>query len=157
MTHGELEKNDALRSYVLAGNADVTLENENTGGRYTFRVCAPKKTTEAGGRVVDHTADVRFVKVLTGPDNSNDFTFIGTVFVKDDAYQPGRKSQLAADAPSSIAWRWFWGRLTSGKSLPEALHVYHAGRCGRCGRKLTVPESVRSGFGPECLHKVMGG
>jgi hypothetical protein len=28
--------------------------------------------------------------------------------------------------------------------------VWHEGRCGRCGRKLTVPESIESGFGPEC-------
>jgi len=27
-------------------------------------------------------------------------------------------------------------------------------RCGRCGRVLTVPESVESGFGPECIGRL---
>jgi hypothetical protein len=29
--------------------------------------------------------------------------------------------------------------------------VWHEGSCARCGKKLTVPESIESGFGPECV------
>jgi len=32
--------------------------------------------------------------------------------------------------------------------------VFHEGACGRCGRTLTVPESIASGFGPECIRYV---
>jgi hypothetical protein len=32
--------------------------------------------------------------------------------------------------------------------------VYHEGRCGRCNRKLTVPESIETGLGPECASKL---
>jgi len=155
MTRGELEKNGELLAYVVAGRADVTLENERTGGRFTFRVSAPSKDTERGGVVRDLDAPVRFVKVLTGADNEGDFTFLGTIFLKKGReYRAGRKSRISAEAPSARAWAWFWGRLSSGRVLPEELHVYHEGRCGRCGRKLTVPESVRTGFGPECRDKV---
>ena len=31
---------------------------------------------------------------------------------------------------------------------------WHEGRCGRCGRKLTVPESIEAGYGPECINLV---
>lgn len=39
---------------------------------------------------------------------------------------------------------------------PEApgLQIFHEGRCGRCGRVLTVPESVETGFGPECAGRL---
>lgn len=32
--------------------------------------------------------------------------------------------------------------------------VHHEGQCGRCGRKLTVPESIEHGIGPECAKAV---
>lgn len=153
MNRGELEKNGSLLPYILAGRADVTLENERTGGRFTFRVSAPRKRTDAGGLVMDFEAAVRFVKVLTGPDNSTDYEFIGTVF-DGERYVSSPKSRISADAPSSRAWRWFFERVSAGRDLPEELRVYHEGRCCRCGRKLTVPESVRTGFGPECRGKV---
>jgi hypothetical protein len=37
-------------------------------------------------------------------------------------------------------------------ALPSGWEFRHEGRCGRCGRTLTVPESIDSGFGPECIN-----
>ena len=31
------------------------------------------------------------------------------------------------------------------------------GKCGRRNKTLTVPESVESGFGPECIKAIDGG
>jgi hypothetical protein len=39
--------------------------------------------------------------------------------------------------------------------LPESLEIWHEGSCLRCGRKLTVPESIESGYGPECIKSVL--
>jgi hypothetical protein len=38
--------------------------------------------------------------------------------------------------------------------LPKGLKVHHEGRCCRCGRKLTVPESIETGLGPECASRL---
>lgn len=35
------------------------------------------------------------------------------------------------------------------------IEVWHEGRCGRCARRLTVPESILIGIGPECAE-IMG-
>jgi hypothetical protein len=35
--------------------------------------------------------------------------------------------------------------------LGATLEFWHEGRCGRCGRRLTVPDSIASGYGPECV------
>ena len=60
---------------------------------------------------------------------------------------------VGKDAPSSKAFSWAWGYIKNDV-LPVKLEIWHEGRCARCNRKLTVPSSIESGFGPECAGKV---
>ena len=53
---------------------------------------------------------------------------------------------MTEDTPSIAAFAVAFRMLASGV-MPNSLEVIHSGRCGRCARKLTVPESVASGFG----------
>lgn len=135
-----------IREFVLAGNATFTLRSVRTGTRFTYRV---RKTR----------ADAPwFVSVLTGNDNEHAYTYLGTIHQRNEAYRHGVKSPLAYDAPSAKAFAWFWPHLEEcfrrqrGELGPN-LEVWHEGRCGRCGRKLTVPESIASGLGPECAKR----
>ena len=123
--------------FALAGDARFTLASTRTGARYTYRV----RASEDGA--------VFFVSTLTGADNEHDYTFTGTIFDRS-RYVHSRRSRIGADAPSVTAFTWGWAR---GLAHP-LLEVYHEGRCGRCARTLTVPESVATGFGPECRGKV---
>jgi hypothetical protein len=51
------------------------------------------------------------------------------------------------------AFAWTWSHIV-GEVLPnEQLEIWHEGRCARCNRRLTVPASIASGFGPECAGK----
>ncbi len=127
-------------AFMLAGNAHVTFQSRRTGTRFTYRVRAPRD--RGLGR------DVRFVSVLTGPDM---YDYLGCVY-PNKTYYHGRKSRIAADAPSAIAFAWLWRTLSAGKMHPE-LAVYHEGRCGKCGRRLTTPESIATGLGPTCAGK----
>lgn len=136
MTTAPLDPANARR-FILAGNARVTLESAKTGARYTYRV----RQKEDG---------FYFVSVLTGSDNEADYTYLGTI--RDARYAHGRKSCIGADAPSAKAFEWAWPRLAAG-AAPVGLNVWHEGRCGRCNRPLTVPESIASGFGPECAGR----
>jgi hypothetical protein len=43
----------------------------------------------------------------------------------------------------------------SEKIVAAGFNLQHAGKCGRCGRKLTVPQSIETGIGPECAS-IMG-
>lgn len=124
-------------AFMLAGNAHVTFQSRRTETRFTYRVLAPKD----GGLV-------RFVSVLTGPDN---YEYLGCIYPNRN-FGHGRKSRIAADAPSAVAFAWVWRKLTAGKMHPE-LAVYHEGRCGKCGRRLTTPESIATGLGPVCAGK----
>jgi hypothetical protein len=47
--------------------------------------------------------------------------------------------------------------MVQGKTPAEVdLEVWHEGRCGACGRRLTVPESIERGLGPECYGRRNG-
>jgi len=69
-------------------------------------------------------------------------------------FHGGQKARVGKDAPSVKAFDWFWRHMAQGDDVSTLVEVHHEGRCGRCGRALTVPESIKSGFGPECIGKV---
>lgn len=141
---------DLVKQYIMAGHATMTLVSKKTDERFTFKFdTCPGKEKE-----------LVFVKVLTGSDNTADYQYAGAVWVNSpEKYRHGHsKSRIGYDAPSIKALRWFIAHLYSDNKKDVAkmfqqLEVWHEGTCGRCGRKLTVPESIASGFGPECAAK----
>jgi hypothetical protein len=136
---GRLLDSRCAREFLLAGNARVTLVSGKTGVRFTYRVRRPEG--------VDPKRP-HFVALLRGPDNEEDYAFLGTIF-HDGHFVMGRNSRISGEAPSARAFRYAWSALHCF-AMPHGVEVWHEGRCGRCGRALTVPESVARGLGPEC-------
>lgn len=132
---------DAAR-FMLAGNATFTIVSGKTGARFTYKVRAKE---------VDGGRTLHFVSVLTGADNENDFTFLGTIFDGRE-FRHGHKSHIGPDAPSAKAFAWAFSRILGG-TLGTDASIHHEGKCGRCGRKLTVPSSIETGLGPECAER----
>lgn len=131
---------DAVR-FMTAGNARVTVVSKATQTRFTFKVRAAKDN-----------AELLFVSVLTGPDNWANYSYVG--FIRRGVYFHGKaKARVGADAPSAKAFDWLWRAMARGE-LPVTCEVWHEGACGRCGRALTVPASIASGFGPECITRL---
>ncbi len=128
------------RTFVKAGHAVFTIANSQTGNRFTFKV------TQCQDR------DLWFVSVLRGPDNESDYTYVGAIV--GHTFRLTRGSKVGQDAPSYRVFRWLHQYIESTVDLPASVSVYHEGCCGRCGRRLTVPESILQGFGPECIQYV---
>jgi len=148
----------ALR-YTLAGNAYVTLRSKNTGVRYTYRVALAKKTAEQAGLWPDERGIVKrwFVSLLTGPENRDDYSYLGVIEQANGnrpAFRLTKASKMTRTSLPVVAISWTVAALAQGDLMPEALEVWHDGRCGRCGRALTVPESVAAGIGPECAERM---
>jgi hypothetical protein len=136
----------AARDFILGGNATVTLVSRKTGTRFTYKV-----------RAADD-GQAYFVSLLRGPDNEADYKYLGRIDASR-RFWGGRKTPKPGDvgvsAPSMKAFSWAWQWLAFGHgAIPPDLEIWHEGRCGRCNRKLTVPASVASGFGPECITMV---
>jgi hypothetical protein len=131
------------RDYILGGNATVTLVSKRSGDRFTYKIKRAKPRPGSGEPPF-------FVSLLTGPNNTEDYEFLGTIFA-DGKYRHGGKSKIAPTAPSAQAWAWTWGNLTS-----DRVEVWHEGACSRCGRALTDPESIQRGLGPTCAERAAG-
>jgi hypothetical protein len=155
---GELNSVSKVLGFMFAGNATFTIRSRKSGTRYTYKVRKADKLPNCPWLTT------WFVNLLCGPDNSNDFAYLGTIKLDDrqknvplaDArhYSHGKASRVNATAPSAQAFMWLYRNLQTGV-LPDSVEVWHEGRCGRCGRKLTVPESVSRGIGPECAERGM--
>lgn len=135
------------KDFILAGNATFTIDTPDAGHR-TYRV----RHKPAEGR----WKECWFVDLLTGSDNETSYSYIGKL---DDF-----TGQLVLTAKSKMDATSFAVRLLNRVLArvwaddhqafeSKGFKLHHEGTCGRCGRKLTVPESIESGFGPECVKK----
>jgi hypothetical protein len=135
----------AAAPFLVGGDAVVTFESRKTGVRFTYQIRL------AEPRQGDDREPPHFVSVLTGPNNSADYVYLGCIFSKK-VYSHGKNSKIDRSAPSAVAFAWAWRHLSAGK-MPEGLAVWHEGRCARCGRRLSTPRSIATGFGPVCEGK----
>ena len=133
MMQAQLTESNIL-PYILAGKAIFTIRNPNTGKSFTYKVKQPKDCSKW------------FVSVLTGSDNTSDYSYFGFLNERKEFVYGRGKSRIAEAAPSVLAFRWFMSNLGNLKGV----ECFHSGRCARCGRVLTVVESVTTGLGPEC-------
>jgi hypothetical protein len=136
------------KSFFTGGNAIFTVESPN-GKHYTFKIRQPKRDQNAP----------HFVSLLSGPDNENDYTYLGMLATVNG--QPTVKLTKASrmtenSAPVKVA-RWALKHVFGDRMLPLGYAIHHEGKCGCCGRTLTVPESIKRGIGPECWERMGGG
>jgi len=145
-----------IHHYALAGSAVLTLESAKTGARFTYKVQAPNEATERGGLKKDHGSNIRFVNLLSGPDNEASYCYMGLLIIEQAGirFRETKGSKIRSDAISFKAFEYFVREVLNQNRLPEHLEVFHEGHCGRCGKTLTVPESIETGFGPECSDKI---
>jgi len=129
------------RAFALAGNATITLQSLSSGQHYTYKIQAPG--TDTSMRIGD---DARFVKLLVDGDQ---WIYLG--MIKEGGFVLTRASKLSEQAPAVKAIKFFF----LIQELHPQLIVRHEGTCGRCGRKLTHPESIDRGIGPDCAA-IMG-
>jgi hypothetical protein len=143
------------KDFLLAGSAIFTLElsqqfSEKWGLplHYTYKI-SKKEATE-------RFPETFFIALLTGPDNLTNYTYMGIVKMNGDVKLTA-KSQYKKD---SWPYRLIVRALTcifndkQQDVLDAGFDLHHEGRCGRCSRVLTVPESILSGFGPECIKMI---
>jgi len=139
---GEFHDAATARQYIRAGKATITIRSKRTGTRFTYRC------------TLSDDESCVFVGVLAGPDNYASYKYLGRI--AREIFWRGRKvpkpNDIARDAPSMIAFDWTWSKLLKDE-MPKDLEIWHEGFCGRCGHKLTVPESIARGIGPDCWKR----
>jgi len=133
---------------MLLFNGTYTIENLETGEHRTFSVKTQKDDSSfAPGK--------RIVALLSGPNNEHDYKPFA--FVDDDGIRVFKSKRAA----KWTKWQWFafmlWDLATNeGKELASKgrYELLIEKKCRICNRKLTTPESIKSGIGPICAAKV---
>ena len=136
----QLKHSDSVE-FILAGDAHVTFKNTETGIRYTYNIVKSKGKNP-----------VHFVKVMYGSDNNGDYMYIGCIFDEKE-FKHTKASRIKEDDVRFKGFAYVFSHLLKGDLNPK-MEIWHEGRCGRCGRLLTVPESIETGFGPECASRM---
>jgi hypothetical protein len=131
---------ESILKFMIAGNAYFTIRSQKTGTRYTYRVAKSK------------SKEIHFVSCLYGPQNTDDYAYLGVI--SNGEFRLTAKSKFTNDSPQTKAFAWTFAHVMGADRIPDVLEFWHEGRCGRCARVLTVPESIASGFGPECIKHV---
>lgn len=115
---------------------DGTITVQLTNGKhFTYRLETVKKGALEGKRIVS---------LLRGPDNVRDYKGFG--FINDcDNIAVWKKCRTKAFDKHAL--------LLQGDAESVVKQWLQAGKCKRCGRKLTNPESIKAGIGPDCAGK----
>lgn len=112
------------------------------GGHFTIRVQEPRAKDDRDG--------TRFISYLSGTDNTGDYTGFATQRPDGSAFiwARFRDNRKMAEALATLA-------ATGTQEQKEGMFAYAlaSGRCARCNRVLTNPDSITTGFGPECEGK----
>ena len=114
-------------------------------------------TYKISEKELDNGQILTFVSILTGPDNSVDYQYLGMLNRQTFNVRETRASRIP---DSSFCFKVLNRVLynikngTTEKIIDAGFDVLHQGKCGQCGRKLTTPESIESGIGPVCAGKL---
>lgn len=122
-----------FKDYMFAGKAIFTIESTKIDKRFTYKV---KKS--------GHFYKVSF---LYEPDKYRFMCMIN----KDDLCT--FKVRCGEEDPRYKMFKRFCD-FVSTNTYPDTCKVYKSIYCARCGRRLTTPESIKDGLGPNCKKKV---
>lgn len=141
MTHYEISK-QFFKDFFFAGKAEFTAHNERSGNRVTYYI---NKSSNRG-----YKEDVHFVSCRVLGDEYNGKVFIGTIY-KKSLFIHHKRSTLRSNDVAVKAVQWFIDNFhTLENGNMSFFKLYHVGNCCKCGRKLTHPDSIVEGIGPEC-------
>lgn len=136
--------NQYALAFMLAGKSEFTMLSIKTNAHISYKVTRVESNKNMGEFIY-------FVAVV-----KQESEFVGTIFFtnKDGfVFRQGNKGKYSANSKEIVSLLYVMNAFHRGKTKLD-LEVYHCGKCGRCGRKLTTPESIITGVGPECAKKI---
>jgi hypothetical protein len=142
---------DRLPLYFFAGRSVLTFQNPNTGSHMTVKISQARDKQDRKKKL-----PIFFINVSMLGDRETGYVFGGTLF------QDTMTLKLSKHAPSGSQLGKIMLFLFHAVQNPQILRekrvgVLHEGRCFRCCLPLTHPESINTGFGPDCLSMVLAG
>lgn len=138
-TANNIMSGEHFKNYVLAGRAIFTITAANNT-RYTYRVSQDKDNPRRF-----------FVRVLFGPDNEQDYRYLGLFYDDSLKLRLTKASIVESKDNKALVFQALLDDIDRGYKVGE-YSLYPSCKCARCGRRLTTPESIKLGLGPECVN-----
>ncbi len=125
-------------------NGTFTVQNRLTGEHRTFRI----RTQKADAKFAPGE---RVVALMTGSDNETAYTGFG--FVTENGINVWNSKRIAGGYTAYAALLWSLAVDSCFSQYAEKYSLTASKKCIRCNRKLTTPESLAAGIGPECAGR----
>lgn len=137
----------ALPTLFFAGRAVLTFRNTEKETHMTVKV---KQLTDKNDRKIKLPIFQVFVSLLG--DRQTGYMFGGTIFKDENRI----KIHAPAETQLNQVMQFLWKAVHNPQLLKDKkVSLLHEGRCCRCSMPLTHPESINTGFGPDCLQYVL--
>jgi hypothetical protein len=95
-----------------------------------------------------------YVYVSLLGDRDTGYRFAATVFQETMTFKLGR--DVSSDSQLGKVMLFLLHSLHHPQFLKEKkVTLHHEGHCMRCGLPLTHPQSINTGFGPDCLEIIL--
>lgn len=144
------------KDHILAGKAIFTIKLGK--GKESLKDAKPHYTYKVRYKPATmFSKEVFFVSLLTGPDNTKSYTYMGCLDRETGYVRLTAKSKYQEESAPLVALRKVLYRLWRNELemvLAAEWDLQHCGFCMKCMKTLTVPESIASGYGPECSKRM---
>lgn len=138
-----------LPTLFFAGRAVLTLHNQAAGTHCTLKVRQVRDKQDRTKKLPTF-----YVSVSLLGDHETGTRFAATYFQTTGTYKLGRDVQPTDQLARVMAF--VHQALKNPTMLRDrGVSLLHEGACCRCGRALTHPQSIDTGFGPECWSRVL--
>ena len=131
-----------IYEYIHGGHGVVTLQAP--GGKH-FTYCFKKPHRESNFR-----EGTLFAYCIEG---KNEYNYVGMYDVK--SFRKTANSEYDEDSEQFKGAQYII--YMSLKDFNTPMKLYHEGVCCLCGKKLTNPESIERGIGPQCVKTIQVG
>ena len=138
-------ENSDRRHYSYLGTVDAE-------GRYTY--AGPRAAVAGLAAVAAETGDAWLAGFCASLAARNELTDRQKAVLRERCQKHGVvTAAVPFDDVRARGFAWFW-RTLNGGTFPATFEFWHEGRCAACARRLTVPNSIATGFGPECADRL---
>jgi hypothetical protein len=139
----------ALPHIFFAGRAVLTFRNTEKETHMTVKV---KQLTDKNDRKIKLPIFHVYVSLLG--DRQTGYVFAGTIFQNSMIFK--LHHSVPADSQLGRVMIFVMNALENPQMLKDKkVSLLHEGKCFRCCLPLTHPESINTGFGPDCLRYVL--
>lgn len=142
---GNIALDNALK-FMLAGKCEFVLYSTKTKEKFEYKLTKKESNNKEN----------EFIYFLNTKID-NEYKYAGVIWFDEKQgefrFGQGAKGRVSGNHLNIRSLLFVMNKLHN-EGEPKFCEVYHIGTCGRCGKKLTTPESIMTGLGPECCKKV---